>query len=49
MISERTYKRGRSVADAVAELQRCSGTQFDGELVAAFLTTLDNSTPARLV
>jgi len=49
MISDRTYKRGRSVADAVAELQRCSGTQFDGELVAAFVTTLDNSTPARPV
>jgi putative nucleotidyltransferase with HDIG domain len=49
MISDRTYKRGRSVEDAVAELRRCSGTQFDGELVAAFVTTLDNSTPARLV
>jgi len=35
MTSERPYRRPMSRADAVAELQRCSGTQFDPDCVAA--------------
>jgi putative nucleotidyltransferase with HDIG domain len=34
--SDRVYKRGRPMADALAELQRCVGTQFDREVVLAF-------------
>ena len=36
MISERTYGRTYSEPDALAELRRCAGTQFDPSVVAAF-------------
>ncbi len=36
MTSGRVYRAGMSVEQAVAELRRCSGTQFDPECVAAF-------------
>jgi two-component system, cell cycle response regulator len=36
MISERTYGRTLSEADALAELRRCAGTQFDPSVVAVF-------------
>jgi diguanylate cyclase (GGDEF)-like protein len=36
MISERSYGTARSEADALAELRRCAGTQFDPAVVAAF-------------
>lgn len=36
MTSGRVYREGRSVAEAVAELRRCAGTQFDPVCVAAF-------------
>ena len=29
MTSDRPYQRGRSVEDAIAEVRRCAGTQFD--------------------
>jgi putative nucleotidyltransferase with HDIG domain len=38
--SERTYKRARSIDDALAELQRCAGTQFDPRLVEVFVDAL---------
>jgi diguanylate cyclase (GGDEF)-like protein/PAS domain S-box-containing protein len=37
MISGRTYKRAVTEAEAVEELKRCSGTQFDPELVDIFI------------
>jgi len=37
MIDERVYKRAFTREDAVAELKRCSGTQFDPRLVEIFL------------
>lgn len=37
MISERPYKRAMSHAEAIAELRRHRGVQFDPELVDAFL------------
>ena len=40
MRSERSYKPGRSAADALAELQRCAGTQFDPTVVAAYCTVI---------
>jgi len=33
----RPYRRPRSVSEAIAELERCSGSQFDPEVVQAFL------------
>jgi len=37
IVSDRRYKSARSFEDAVAEIRRCSGTQFDPKVVAAFL------------
>ena len=36
MISDRVYRRGRSYEDALAELEKHAGTQFDPLVVAAF-------------
>ncbi|MGH7545866.1 MAG: HD-GYP domain-containing protein, partial [Gemmatimonadota bacterium] len=37
MLGDRPYRKGRSPEAAVEELQRCAGTQFDPEVVAAFI------------
>ena len=37
MISERSYRPAVSPEEAVAELRRCSGAQFDPDVVEAFL------------
>lgn len=39
--TERPYRRGRSHDSAVAELLRCAGTQFDREIVEAFIEAVD--------
>lgn len=36
MTSERPYRSGMSVAEAVAEIRHCAGTQFDPELAMVF-------------
>ena len=41
MVSDVPYRRARTVEDAVAELRRCSGTQFDPKVVTAFLDWLE--------
>jgi response regulator RpfG family c-di-GMP phosphodiesterase len=41
MTSGRPYRDGMPVEDAVAELRRCAGTQFDPMCVAAFERALD--------
>ncbi|MFB7612897.1 MULTISPECIES: HD-GYP domain-containing protein [unclassified Kitasatospora] len=40
MTSTRSYRRGRPVAEAVAELERCSGSQFDPVMVRALVDAL---------
>jgi diguanylate cyclase (GGDEF)-like protein len=40
MTSDRPYRTGMSTTDALAELERCSGAQFDPAVVAAFRATL---------
>ncbi|MBI5286488.1 MAG: GAF domain-containing protein [Deltaproteobacteria bacterium] len=41
MGAERPYREGRSMDKIIEELKRCSGTQFDPEVVEAFLKTKD--------
>ena len=45
MTNDRPYKRASSVDDALSEISRCSGTQFDPEIVAAFLE-VDHKQPS---
>jgi diguanylate cyclase (GGDEF)-like protein/putative nucleotidyltransferase with HDIG domain len=47
MTSERVYRRRVASEQAVAELQRCAGTQFDPEIVDAFAAELAEEAPAR--
>jgi diguanylate cyclase (GGDEF)-like protein len=46
MIAERPYKTGMPPQAARAELLRCAGTQFDPEVVSAFIETLQPSQPS---
>ena len=53
MTSDRSYRRSRGVSEAVDELNRCAGTQFDPQVVEAFLRmlaryhrTMDSGNPA---
>ena len=41
ILDERVYKAARSHEDAVAELRRCAGTQFDPRVVETFLRLLE--------
>ncbi|MFF9866045.1 HD-GYP domain-containing protein [Streptomyces sp. NPDC013953] len=41
MTSTRSYRRARPVATAMAELERCAGTQFDPRMVRALARALD--------
>ncbi len=36
MTSDRPYRRGRPLEEALAEVERCAGTQFDPAVVRAF-------------
>ena len=42
MVSPRTYREAYTDDEARAELRRCSGTQFDPDLVDSFCELLDN-------
>ena len=39
MTSDRPYRKGLSVADALVEIQKNSGVYFDPEMVEVFLQT----------
>jgi diguanylate cyclase (GGDEF)-like protein len=43
MISQRPHRPAMSDADAIAELRRCAGTQFDDDVLRAFLTVTATS------
>jgi putative nucleotidyltransferase with HDIG domain len=42
MTTDRSYRRGRSEREAVAELRACSGTQFDPDVVEAVVTVVES-------
>lgn len=44
MGADRPYRKGRPMDVIIAELKRCSGTQFDPVMVEMFLSTLPNET-----
>ena len=45
MTTDRSYRRALPVVDAVAELERCAGTQFDPAVVAALIAVAAESSP----
>ncbi len=40
MVADRPYQKSMPVDDAIAELRRCAGTQFDPDVVDAFCEVL---------
>jgi HD-GYP domain-containing protein (c-di-GMP phosphodiesterase class II) len=42
MIADRSYRPGMAPAAAKAELRRCCGTQFDSQVLSAFLAALED-------
>lgn len=44
MVSDRPYRRGMPIEQALAELQRCAGAQFDPELVETFVGLIRSGT-----
>src|SRR5665647_2904089 len=43
MTSSRTYNKRRTYKEAIDELKRCSGTQFDKDIVDAFIQVIMES------
>ena len=43
MITTRTYKKGLDKEEAIDELQRCSGTQFDPAIVSVLIASIQNN------
>ena len=41
MVHERVYKKAMKKEDAIKELRRCSGTQFDPEIVDIFINSIE--------
>jgi HD-GYP domain-containing protein (c-di-GMP phosphodiesterase class II) len=46
MTSDRAYRGRLTPREAIEELERCSGTQFDPGIVAAFARELSDRAPA---
>lgn len=46
IVSDRPYRKGRSHQVAVEELRRCSGSQFDPELVEHFIAAIEHKQQA---
>ena len=42
MVSERPYRKSATIDEAVMELKRCSGTQFDPVIVQTFVNAMKN-------
>ena len=48
MTADRPYRKSMEMAEAIAELQRQAGTQFDATVVEAFLSTLGREVAQRV-
>jgi HD-GYP domain-containing protein (c-di-GMP phosphodiesterase class II) len=48
MTTDRSYRAAMPVADAIAELRRCSGTQFDPDVVDVLVELLEDEAAARV-
>ncbi len=46
MLTDRPYRRARPEEQAIAELQRCAGTQFDPDVIEAFLRARQRGFPS---
>ena len=46
MIHDRPYRLARSHSEAISELQRYSGTQFDPRVVEKFVNVIDSESIA---
>jgi len=42
MTTDRPYRKALTVEDALAEIERCAGTQFDPHIAGAFLKMMKN-------
>ena len=47
MVSDRPYRKGMPIADAIAELRRHSGTQFDPDLAELFISIIESGCEVR--
>jgi HD-GYP domain-containing protein (c-di-GMP phosphodiesterase class II) len=47
MTTTRSYRRAMSLPDAVAELRRCAGTQFDPQVVDTLVGLVEGERPER--
>lgn len=48
MTNDRPYHKGIPIEEALAEIERCAGTQFDPELAEKFVDKIRNSEPGSL-
>jgi putative nucleotidyltransferase with HDIG domain len=48
MTTNRSYRAAMPVADAVAELRKCTSTQFDPQVVEALVAVVEREAPAPL-
>jgi len=46
MVTDRPYRRGMSIDQAIAELRDCAGSQFDPRVVDALVAQIERTRPA---
>jgi HD-GYP domain-containing protein (c-di-GMP phosphodiesterase class II) len=46
MTNDRPYSKAKTIEEAVAEIKKCSGSQFEPELVIIFLSILASNDSA---